>query len=76
MLGRPSTIDRWRLSIARNALPHSWKMIRRIGVLIVPMDARSKKMVVEIGIGRISTPLLSDPISYSMIRICQGIISD
>jgi PiT family inorganic phosphate transporter len=33
----------------------------------------SKKMLVEIGIGWISTPLLSGVLSYTIIKIWQGV---
>ena len=106
------------LSIAGGALTYSWKVMRTIGMRIVPMDAYSavvstlsnaitihiftqvgvpvsasqaivgavvgvgivkdvktvsKRMLVEIGIGWISTPLLSGLLSYSIIKIWQGI---
>ncbi len=102
------------LSIASGVLSYSWKVMRTIGMRIVPMDAYSavvstlseaitihlftqvgvpisasqaivggvvgvgivkdiktvsKRMLVEIGIGWISTPLLSGLLSYSFIKI-------
>lgn len=104
------------LSIASGVLTYSWKVMRTIGMRIVPMDAYSafvstlseaitihvftqvgvpvsasqaivgavvgvgiikdvktvsKKMLVEIGIGWISTPLLSGLLSYGIIKIWQ-----
>jgi len=106
------------LSIASGVLTYSRKVMRTIGMRIVPMDACSavvselseaitvhiftqvgvpvstsqaivgavvgvgivknvktvsKRMLVEIGIGWVSTPLLSGLISYSIIKIWQGI---
>jgi PiT family inorganic phosphate transporter len=105
------------LSIASGVLTYSWKVMRTIGMRIVPMDAYSafvstlseaitihvftqvgvpvsasqaivgavvgvgivkdlktvsKRMLVEIGIGWVSTPLLSGLLSYAIIRIWQG----
>lgn len=105
------------LSIASGALTYSGKVMRTVGMRIVPMDAFSavvselsqaitvhiftqvgvpvstsqaivgavvgvgvvkdvktvsKRMLVEIGIGWISTPLLSGILSFAMIRIWQG----
>jgi PiT family inorganic phosphate transporter len=104
------------LSIASGVLTYSWKVMRTIGMRIVPMDAFSavvselseaitvhiftqvgvpvstsqaivgavvgvgiikdvktvsKRMLVEIGIGWISTPLLSGLLSYGIIKIWQ-----
>ncbi len=105
------------LSIASGVLTYSWKVMRTIGMRIVPMDAFSavvselseaitvhiftqvgvpvstsqaivgavvgvgivkdvktvsKRMLMEIGIGWISTPLLSGLLSYGIIKIWQG----
>jgi len=104
------------LSIASGVLTYSWKVMRTVGMRIVPMDAFSavvstlsnaitihiftqvgvpvsasqaivgavvgvgiikevktvsKRMLVEIGIGWISTPLLSGLLSYGIIKIWQ-----
>jgi PiT family inorganic phosphate transporter len=106
------------LSIASGVLTYSWKVMRTIGMRIVPMDAYSavvselseaitvhiftqvgvpvstsqaivgavvgvgvvkdvktvsKRMLVEIGIGWISTPLLSALLSYGLTKMWQGI---
>ena len=106
------------LSIAGGVLTYSWKVMRTIGMRIVPMDAYSavvstlsnaitihiftqvgvpvsasqaivgavvgvgiikdvktvsKRMLVEIGIGWISTPLLSGLLSYGIVKIWQGV---
>jgi PiT family inorganic phosphate transporter len=106
------------LSIAIGVLTYSWKVMRTIGMRIVPMDAYSavvstlsnaitihiftqvgvpvsasqaivgavvgvgivkdvktvsKRMMGEIGIGWISTPLLSGLLSYGIIKVWQGI---
>ncbi len=106
------------LSIASGVLTYSGKVMRTVGMRIVPMDAYaavistlsqaitihlftqvgvpvsasqaivgavvgvgvvkdvktvSKRMLVEIGIGWISTPLLSGLLSYGIIKIWQGI---
>jgi len=105
------------LSIASGVLTYSWKVMRTIGMRIVPMDAYSavvstlsqaitihlftqvgvpvsasqaivgaivgvgiikdvktvsKRMLAEIGIGWISTPLLSGLLSYSIMRVLRG----
>jgi PiT family inorganic phosphate transporter len=107
------------LSIASGVLTYSWKVMRTIGMQIVPMDAYSavvselseaitvhiftqvgvpvstsqaivgavvgvgivkdvktvsKRMLVEIGIGWISTPLLSGLLSYGIVKIWQGTV--
>ncbi len=106
------------MSIASGVLTYSWKVMRTIGMRIVPMDAYSavvstlsqaitihiftqlevpvsasqaivgavvgvgfvkdvktvsKRMLFEIGIGWISTPLLSGLLSYGIIKTWQGI---
>ena len=106
------------LSIASGVLTYGWKVMRTVGMRIVPMDAYSavvstlsqaitihvftqvgvpvsasqaivgavvgvgivkdvktvsKRMVGEIGIGWISTPLLSGLLSYGIIKVWQGI---
>ena len=104
------------LSIASGVLTYSWKVMRTIGMRIVPMDAYSafvstlseaitihvftqvgvpvsasqaivgavvgvgvvkdlktvsKRMLIEIGVGWVSTPLLSALLAYVIIRIWQ-----
>jgi PiT family inorganic phosphate transporter len=106
------------LNFANGVLVYRWKVIRTIGMQIVPMDAYSavvselseaimvhmftqvgvsvsisqaivgavvrvgaikdvntvsKRKLFEIGIGWVSTPLLSGFISYNIIKIWQGI---